>query len=56
MDELNKKLMKLFILADGAGDLTGIYDYADLFYALLDEIKELQPIYENCEEQLIALA
>lgn len=56
MDRLNEKLIKLFILAEGAGNLTGKYDYADLFYSLLDEINELKHIHENCMEQLIALA
>jgi hypothetical protein len=56
MDQLDMKLMKLFILADGIENLTTQYDYDDLLYSLLDTIKDIQPIYEEHREQLLSLA
>ena len=56
MDELDTKLMKLFILADGVENLTAYYEYVDLFYSLLDEVKSIQPIYEAHREELLKMA
>lgn len=56
MDRLDAKLMKLFILADGVSTPTGKYECADLLYALLSEIRDIQPIYEEVREKILDMA
>ena len=56
MDEFDTKIMKLFILTDGVENITSQYEYIDLLYSLLDEIKSIQPIYEEHRQKLLDLA
>ena len=56
MDRLDAKLMKLFILADGVSTPTEKYECADLLYALLSEIRDIQPIYEEVREKILDMA
>lgn len=56
MDELDRKIMQLLILSESIDMLTNRYSYSDLFYALLDEVRELKPIYEDKRQQLLDLA
>lgn len=53
MDELDRKIMQLIILSENMDTLTGQYNYSDLFYALLDEVRELKPVYEKYRQQLL---
>ena len=56
MDLLDIKLMKLFILAEGVEDFTQRYEYDDLLYALIDEVKSIKPIYEELREKILEMA
>ena len=52
LSELDFRLKKLFVVAKGMEMSVGQAEFNDLFFVLLDEIKQLQDVYDKNAEEL----
>lgn len=52
LSELDFRLKKLFVVAKGMEMSVGQAEFDDLFFVLLDEIKQLQDVYDKNAEEL----
>ena len=53
LNELDFQLRKLFIVTRGLESTIGQTEFDDLFFVLLDEIKQLQDVYEKNAQELM---
>ena len=53
LNELDFKLRKLFVVAKGLEMSVGQTEFDDLFFVLLDEIKQLQDVYDKNAQELM---